>query len=586
MAAFVAIILISSTVSYVRFSSIYRERIVEDLNQIMIKNQINIDHMIDGIDQATMLVYDDKTITDILTSTSTDYLTNYKNKELINNQLNKYIYVPLSNNFTSYEIIFYVNDTMPFARSLSASNNFQFSGLFSDEQARNAPWFRQTMRKDGELYWFQDNDNSNRIFVARLIKNSQLVDEIRRGGNADRANLGVIVINFDISQIHMQIKSTKLTDKTQVVLLNENDEMIYRQGSSLKPEMFESIYKQYLKAGQSTAYDVSYEDQAYIVNVREIKNGWKTVSLIPQSDISEQMGGITNIIVTATVLAIVAGIALSLLISTRISLPIRKLATTMGGVQSKNSMETIVVPQSNDEVGILYVNYNRMINRINELMGDVYQSGIKEKDAELKALQAQINPHFLYNTLDSVNWMALGIGADEISETISSLANILRYSIKDPNKLVPIFKEVEQIKHYIAIRMICYGAEFDVSYELEPEALGFLMPKLILQPLVENAIQHGIEKSPGKGRIAIAGKLREGVIVLTVDNSGDGSSDVNAINAYLTAKPTSLRDEDRDGGYGIPNVHQRIQLLYGKPYGLRYEPNADGGVKVVVTLPT
>jgi two-component system sensor histidine kinase YesM len=216
------------------------------------------------------------------------------------------------------------------------------------------------------------------------------------------------------------------------------------------------------------------------------------------------------------------------------------------------------------EIGVLYSSFNYMIKRINELIHEVYLSKIKEKDAELKALQAQINPHFLYNTLDTVNWLAVKHNAPEISKIVNSLASILRYSINKGNDVTTVDKELKHVESYITIQKIRFKDKFEVSFNIDKTILHYKTIKLILQPLVENAIIHGIETYEGKGKILINGYLGDGKIVFEVINNGN-PIDLDVVNKLLDSP-----SEDKDS-YGIQNVNERIKLYYGEEYGLYYQ---------------
>jgi len=216
------------------------------------------------------------------------------------------------------------------------------------------------------------------------------------------------------------------------------------------------------------------------------------------------------------------------------------------------------------EIGVLYSSFNYMIKRINELIHEVYLSKIKEKDAELKALQAQINPHFLYNTLDTVNWLAVKHNVPEISKIVNSLASILRYSINKGNDVTTVDKELKHVESYITIQKIRFKDKFEVSFNIDKRILHYKTIKLILQPLVENAIIHGIETYEGKGKILINGYLDGEKIVFEVINNG------NPIDLDLVNKLLDSPSEDKDS-YGIQNVNERIKLYYGEEYGLYYQ---------------
>lgn len=573
-------LLAASITLYIQFGTIYRNQILDDQRQVMVQNRNHLNNLINSIDQATMLLYADRTVMSILAREPSDYENN-KMKDQINEQLIKYIYIPLNNTLTNYEISFFADPSMPFSASLRSAD-LTLRGIFSNADVKNSEWYLKTIEADGAMHWFRDANDSTRMHASRLIiynpsYNYQVIEA------EERQTLGIVVLNFDTEQIKRQIESTKLTKHTRLLLLDRDGSVLFGNDDGSADELLERMkLAGSLDDKAPTDGEIGYDGKAYMYERHSVSNGWQLIALLPRSDIADSLGVVRNMIVTTSVLAILLAVAVSLYLSNRIARPIRRLAGTMGGIHNPQKMQITVEPPANDEVGVLYLNFNRLMKRMQELMEDVYLSGIKEKEAELKALQAQINPHFLYNTLDSVNWIALGIGADRISSIVSSLANILRYSIKDPNVGVTVAEELEQVKHYINVQTLCYDLDFEPDIDVDPSVLRATMPKLTLQPLVENAYQYGIEKAKNAARLRIRGAANGQAVVLEIDNSGDGTSDAALINAHLEGRASLPQTK---GGYGIRNVDGRIRLLFGPEYCLRYENNGWGGVTAIITLP-
>ncbi|WP_460049071.1 sensor histidine kinase [Thermoanaerobacter brockii] len=293
------------------------------------------------------------------------------------------------------------------------------------------------------------------------------------------------------------------------------------------------------------------------------QNGWKLVGMVSMAELNEKAEMIRNFIYLTALLSLVIAALISLYFSYSISQPIIKLATEMKKVE-KGNFNISVEENWGGEIGVLYSSFNYMIKRINELIHEVYLSKIKEKDAELKALQAQINPHFLYNTLDTVNWLAVKHNVPEISKIVNSLASILRYSINKGNDVTTVENELKHVESYITIQKIRFKDKFEVSFNIDKRVLHYKTIKLILQPLVENAIIHGIETYEGKGKILINGYLDGEKIVFEVINNG------NPIDLDLVNKLLDSPADDKDS-YGIQNVNERIKLYYGEEYGLYYQ---------------
>jgi two-component system sensor histidine kinase YesM len=275
------------------------------------------------------------------------------------------------------------------------------------------------------------------------------------------------------------------------------------------------------------------------------------------------------------------GVLITLVLSRSISNPIKKLAGVMKRIKNEESIDIYLQTRNKDEVGVLYHSFNIMMKRIGSLLDDVYESSRKQKNAELKALQAQINPHFVYNTLDSINWIALCRKEEEISSMIVSLAHIMRYSIKNADEMLALAEEFNFVKRYIHIQSIRYNDNFDIRYETEEELLKVPILKCIIQPLIENAILHGTEKSPRRGIIVLSLAAVDGNLQIKVSDNGAGA-DTGVLNEYLAAVHTSLADSD---GLGIKNIHERLKMKFGNLYGLHYEPNPNDGITAIVTIP-
>ena len=204
----------------------------------------------------------------------------------------------------------------------------------------------------------------------------------------------------------------------------------------------------------------------------------------------------------------------------------------------------------------------------------------QKRKSELRALQAQINPHFLYNTLDSIIWMAEWGKTKEVVLMTSSLAKLLRQSISNQNELVRVEEEVEYTRSYLTIQKMRYKDKLEYDIQVSPEALGQKIPKLVLQPLVENAIYHGIKYKEGKGVVRIEGWLERKELILRILDDGIGMTE-EQLEKIFEKRETDIKKN----GVGVLNVHERIQLYYGKDYGLRFSSTLGEGTAVEVHIP-
>lgn len=287
-----------------------------------------------------------------------------------------------------------------------------------------------------------------------------------------------------------------------------------------------------------------------------------------------------NVQLVFVLLAYIAIVIATLLIASRLFQryvvnDITNLEANMHEVE-KGNRTLSVVSDSKDEIGALIRGFGSMLAEINRLIKENYENKLSLRKAEMKALQAQINPHFLYNSLSLINWKAIEAGADDISEVTLALSSFYRTSLNRGKNVLTVEKEIENVKSYIKIQSFMHDNSFDALIDVDEGILGYETLNLLLQPLVENAIDHGIDmKEDGRGFIKIIGRQTADTITLTVQDNGVGM-DQETAESIITFKSK---------GYGVANVNQRIELFYGKPYGLKIKSRPGAGTTCIVTIP-
>lgn len=276
---------------------------------------------------------------------------------------------------------------------------------------------------------------------------------------------------------------------------------------------------------------------------------------------------------------LLAVIGISSIISREITKPIRSLRDSMRKVQN-GQFDTHVEVITENEIGSLGRSFNLMTSEIQALMEqNVYEQKQKRK-SELKALQAQINPHFLYNTLDSIIWMSEAGENDEVVEMTSALARLLRQSISNDQEEVELEKEIEYVKNYLTIQKMRYKDKLEFFIYVDPRVAHVPIIKLVLQPLVENAIYHGIKYKETKGNLKIYARPVDGRVEIVVADDGIGMDEDVMEHIF-----DEHRKEQKRNGVGVPNVQKRLKLQYGSEYGIRYESVKGAGTKAVITIP-
>ncbi|BCS82089.1 sensor histidine kinase [Anaerocellum diazotrophicum] len=307
---------------------------------------------------------------------------------------------------------------------------------------------------------------------------------------------------------------------------------------------------------------------------------WCLVAAIPLSEIRKEAQEVflfAFVGITTTVMAFL----ISLKNGKAITDKINKLAAQMRNVKKGEILPLTHLRTEDNEIGSLIDSYNYMANKIKELMEQQYRLGMEKKSVELKLLQSQINPHFLYNTLDMINWYARMYKCFDIVDIVESLAKFYKMSLKTETEVVSIREEIEHVNYYFSIQNKRFGNQLRLMVEIPKELLDYEIPRVTLQPLVENSIQHGImNKKERTGNIRIWAKREENIINIFVEDDGIGVEEEK-----LLALKEGLVPSSGYGGIGLKNINQRIKTLYGNEYGLDFEHNSLGGLTVIITLP-
>lgn len=316
---------------------------------------------------------------------------------------------------------------------------------------------------------------------------------------------------------------------------------------------FDDKYVNTILSNKSGTFNCSIDGRDYIAYFDTVeKTGFKVVETIPKSIIYSDRVNIVKFFIIMLVLFAAGAVWVSYMLSKYISNPVNKLAELMSSVEKGDRTVNFDV-RYDDEIGRLGTSFNNMVKEIHRLIDDVYVKKYMLKDAEFEALKAQVNPHFLYNILESINWMARMRHCDDISDMIMTLGKFLRYSISTKGDIVTIEEDMKQVGNYLKLQKMRYGDKFTVKIHIDEEIYDNKILKLLVQPIVENAIVHGIEPKMGNGLIIINGYRDENNICIDIMDDGVGMNN--------SSKSTGE-------GLGMNNVDKRIKIHYGEEYGL------------------
>ena len=313
---------------------------------------------------------------------------------------------------------------------------------------------------------------------------------------------------------------------------------------------------------------------------RSEKTGWTVVDCVRVEELLRRSNEAQSIYVLVAIGLMAVALFFSRFVAKSITLPIQRLCDSMERVQEGDFSVSDIVVDSENEIGSLTKSFNVMTQRIHELMAqNIWEQEAKRK-SELKALQSQINPHFLYNTLDSIIWMAEGKKNEEVVLMTASLARLLRQSISNEDELVSIGQEIEYARGYLTIQKMRYKDKLEFWIEVEPSILNIRLIKLVLQPVIENAIYHGLKYKESRGLLLVKGFMKNGNAVLQVIDDGVGMDQETLDHIYERHKV-----DYHSNGVGIYNVQKRLQLYYGNEYGIVYESKPGEGTTATITIP-
>lgn len=393
----------------------------------------------------------------------------------------------------------------------------------------------------------------------------------------DGSFLGVILIDLNLNKIAEIFESFYANGEGALCILNDQGQIVY-------PMNYDKVTPQLLEKLNSSAKDnfiarIDQEEYQVVAATFE-KADWKVLSITSTGKLKESMYDTLGIVIAAIVLVmVILGVALSRILKGVVN-PILRLKGHIDLADEGHLTERAEVLNHN-ETGALSKSFNKMLDRIENLMGEVVNEQEEKRKYELQALQAQINPHFLYNTLDSIIWMAEAKNSDVVPMT-EALAKLFRISLNKGNEFIRIEDEMEHVRNYLVIQSMRYTDKFTYHIEIKDEVRYCKTIKLIVQPIVENSIYHGIKKKRGKGRIDILAYWEKEKLCIRIQDDGNGMNE-ETCRAILTKD--SKFENSSGSGIGVKNVNERIQLYFGKEYGLRYTSVLGEGTTAELVLP-
>lgn len=452
---------------------------------------------------------------------------------------------------------------------INVNNNIRTLTIFVQEKIPEYSPYIRSVDSVKEFPWYEKIHQSKKPMVFYINGNLFIAHNIYN-----------IVSNKILGVIYMKLDYNNFFESCYVPGINKYGILITdSEGNPVfsKTENLVSTAKDLqgvLQSSESHAFQqngVPFEKMENSVKIAD----WKLYFYLPSSEISTK----PNDIILSTVVVIFGCIIILLMI---IRLFSNTFVKRINGLNKKvksveqHNMNVSFSSRSKDEIGELANGIATMMDRINHLIQEVYESRIIQTEAEIKALQAQINPHFLYNVLSTINWMAIIAHNEDISHITGKLSDFYRTTLNNGSNIIIIEQELQNTKSYIDIQLVMHKSSFEVHYSVDESILKYYMPNLILQPIVENAIGHGLDKrKDGGGVLEISGCLDGNCIEFVVQDNGPGITDMRMDDLLIK----------NSRGYGLKNVQDRLKLFFGREYGIMIHSLEGIGTKVTIRLP-
>lgn len=439
------------------------------------------------------------------------------------------------------------------------------------EEVENEGW---TAPSDNQIHWYADADAG----TITLVRSLPLLDD---------GEGGFLYISMDYSKIFDSM-NLAVNEDYGVFVYNEEEQELYENQQIRKNADYKMEFADFCRIRnpensenpKNTKNQKSAENQKdtnYILLEKEItQNGWHAACYLQKNGIISPMQPVLLMVLILSVFCALFSALVIMRFSRSMADRLTHLTKTMTEIDEGN-LEVELASAEKDEIGDLTRGFNQMLSRIRQLIQEVYESRIRQKQYEMTALRAQINPHFLYNSLSLINWKALEIGSDDISKATLALSRYYRTSLNKGKSTMSVREEIDNVRSYLEIQEMFHDYSFEVKMDIADEILDYRTLNLILQPLAENAIAHGIDRKRDgtTGVITICGWKEGDCVVLSVADNGVGM-EMEKANAILTEKSS---------GYGVRNVNSRIQLAYGEAYGLSITSEPGNGTTVTVRIP-
>lgn len=529
--------------SFLQMRSIIDDKGKMNLQSYLQQSVSSMDRTLDGYNSLSDYIAFDRTLAEVF---SMEYGTPYEQYEQLTQKVDPILRTASYFHGGMQQITIYTDNGM-------VKHDTTVAPVSEIEET---DWYQKTLEHPG-LNWFA-NYQEKTLFSARKLAFS-----------GAREGVNILYMDGDYQKLFTPYAET-LISECGLYITDQDGKLVFEESRfSGKNQNYDLTYSEFLEQRDRGSTD-------YIILCEQSNTtGWTVWLYQPVGLAGEAMRPIGVMAGVTILICIFAAVLAYFITSGMVSSRIERLTHFMQEVQ-EGSMDMQMESDDRDEIGMLYRGFGSMMKQIRTLINEVYLSKITQKEAELKALQAQINPHFLYNTLSLINWKALAAGEEDISRMTLALSTFYRTALNRGRNVLQVETELSNTRAYLEIQSMLHDGDFDYEIEAQTEILQCESLNLILQPLVENAIHHGIEeKTDGRGKITVRGWKEDNCVWFMVEDNGVG------MEQEVADKILTMESK----GYGVRNVDERIRLCYGEKYAMKVESVVGKGTKMTIHFP-
>ncbi len=516
------------------------------------------------------------------TSESLDIYINTMEK-LMDLVIEKGSFAPIDDNFQN-QMLQHLADSILRAYPEIAG----FCIAYEDEQYFGAGMNRVSRDRFEDEYWWQyaiDRQGQlgvvgnvvGRNVLSNLNDSSDSIFALVKSFSYGSGQRGVVMFDIRHDMIEQLINRVSIGEEGFLFVVDDSD-VVFTPPSGI---VYRIDQESYQREGVKTDTVKINGTGYFVANQHSGYSGWRVVGVVPESEFSASIRPVYHALSVCIIVCLILVILVSLGVSATVTRPISKLSRLMEKAEG-GDFSVRFKSMHQDEIGVLGSSFNHMLERISELIHELYEEKQIRLEAQLKSLQEQIKPHFLYNTLDTISWMARAQNAMDVVHLVDALTNMFRVGLSSGRDYITLREEKNHVTNYLYIQKVRYQDRLRYSIEIPEEYDHFMVPKLILQPLVENAIYHGVKMKRCGGEIQVTAQAEDGKLFLRVWDDGAGISEERLTE--IRRSQNEPRKEKRSG-FGLSYIAERIRLAYGTPYGIQIDSQEEVYTQVTICLP-